>query len=92
MADLKKPEYAEDDCPGHVASEKDPRICARCGVHVESLRPPDDEPDDEYSQMTLEQMVSLENWMYDQDVENCSSDYYDQRMKLVTAIEDRRKR
>lgn len=30
--------YAEDDCPGHVASI-DPKICARCGVHIDSLRP-----------------------------------------------------
>jgi hypothetical protein len=24
-----------DDCPGHVASETNPKVCARCGVHVE---------------------------------------------------------
>lgn len=31
--------YAEEFCPGHVASESDARICGRCGVHVDSLRP-----------------------------------------------------
>jgi len=34
----------EEDCPGHVASEGDPKICGRCGVHIDSLRPPEDEP------------------------------------------------
>lgn len=34
--------YREEDCPGHVSSAKDPKICARCGIHVDSLR--DDEP------------------------------------------------
>ena len=24
------------DCPGHVASERDPKICGRCGTHVEA--------------------------------------------------------
>jgi hypothetical protein len=36
-------EYAEEDCPGHVASELDPKICGRCGVHIDDLRPPDDD-------------------------------------------------
>jgi hypothetical protein len=31
--------YTEDICPGHVASEDDPKICGLCGVHVDSLRP-----------------------------------------------------
>jgi len=30
---------SEDDCPGHVASADDPRVCGRCGVHIDSLRP-----------------------------------------------------
>lgn len=29
----------EEQCPGHVASDVDPRTCGRCGVHVDSLRP-----------------------------------------------------
>jgi hypothetical protein len=28
----------EGDCPGHVASKRDPKICGRCGVHINSLR------------------------------------------------------
>lgn len=36
---IAKPE----DCPGHVASEYNPKICGRCGVHIDSLRPPDDD-------------------------------------------------
>lgn len=31
-----------DLCDGHVASETDKKICARCGTHIDSLRP---EPD-----------------------------------------------
>jgi hypothetical protein len=25
-----------DNCPGHVASAHDPKICDRCGIHVEA--------------------------------------------------------
>lgn len=32
----------EDACPGHVASLDNPKVCARCGVNIESLRPPED--------------------------------------------------
>lgn len=31
----------EQDCRGHVASANDPRVCGRCGVHIDSLRPDD---------------------------------------------------
>jgi hypothetical protein len=34
--------YDEDRCPGHVASEGDPKVCGRCGTHVDSLRPEED--------------------------------------------------
>ena len=35
----------EEACPGHVASANDPKVCGRCGTHIDSLRPPDeDEP------------------------------------------------
>lgn len=39
-----KPEfpYQENDCPGHTAWERDPKICGYCGVHIDSLRPEDD--------------------------------------------------
>lgn len=30
---------SEEDCPGHVASRLDPKICGRCGVHIDSMRP-----------------------------------------------------
>ncbi|MGJ5163208.1 hypothetical protein [Bradyrhizobium sp. HKCCYLR1051] len=30
----------ENACPGHVASPADPKVCGRCGVHIDSLRPP----------------------------------------------------
>jgi hypothetical protein len=33
----------EDDCPGHVASALDPKVCGRCGVHIDSLRPDEDD-------------------------------------------------
>lgn len=29
----------EQSCPGHVASKDDPKVCGRCGVHIDSLRP-----------------------------------------------------
>ena len=33
----------EEACPGHVASHGDPKVCGRCGTHIDSLRPPDEE-------------------------------------------------
>lgn len=30
------------DCPGHVASDSDPRVCRHCGTHVDEYR---DEPE-----------------------------------------------
>ena len=36
-------QFGENDCPGHVASD-DPKVCRHCGTHIDSLRPPDDEP------------------------------------------------
>jgi len=32
----------ENDCPGHVASEADPKVCLHCDTHIDSLRPPED--------------------------------------------------
>jgi hypothetical protein len=32
--------YTEEACPGHVGST-DLKICARCGIHIDSLRPPE---------------------------------------------------
>lgn len=29
----------EQECPGHVGSKHDAKVCARCGVHIDSLRP-----------------------------------------------------
>jgi hypothetical protein len=34
----------ERDCPGHVASDDNPKVCARCGVHIDELRPADEWP------------------------------------------------
>lgn len=31
--------FDEQSCPGHIASERDPKICGRCGTHIDSLRP-----------------------------------------------------
>ena len=36
--------FDEQDCPGHVASNDDPKVCGRCGTHIDSLRPPEDQP------------------------------------------------
>ena len=35
--------FAEEACPGHVASAHDGKICRRCGVHIDSLRPISDQ-------------------------------------------------
>jgi len=32
------PYYAEENCPGHYASRRDPKICGGCGIHVDSLK------------------------------------------------------
>jgi hypothetical protein len=31
-------EYTESNCPGHVASPGNSKICDRCGVHVDAMR------------------------------------------------------
>jgi DNA-directed RNA polymerase subunit RPC12/RpoP len=31
--------FDEQTCPGHIASNLDPKTCARCGVHINSLHP-----------------------------------------------------
>lgn len=30
--------YAPEDCPEHVASDNDPKVCRRCGIHIDELR------------------------------------------------------
>ncbi len=34
----------EEACPGHIASENDPKVCGRCGTHIDSLRLSEDAP------------------------------------------------
>lgn len=36
-------EILEDACSGHLASAADPKVCDRCGIHIDSLRPPEGE-------------------------------------------------
>ena len=36
--------FDEQTCPGHDASKDDPKVCGRCGTHIDELRPPEDEP------------------------------------------------
>lgn len=31
--------FSEEDCPNHVASPDDSKVCGRCGIHIDSLRP-----------------------------------------------------
>lgn len=40
----KRVARAEEECPGHVGSDADPKVCGRCGAHVDGLRAPDDDP------------------------------------------------
>jgi hypothetical protein len=35
--------YDEEACPGHVASRFDRKVCGLCGIHIDSLRPPEDD-------------------------------------------------
>lgn len=35
--------FTEEECPGHVASKTDVKVCGRCGAHIDSLRPPEDD-------------------------------------------------
>lgn len=35
---------SEENCPGHVAAEHDPKVCGRCGVHVDSFLPDEQGP------------------------------------------------
>lgn len=32
----------EGGCIGHVASAADPKVCERCGIHIDELRPPEE--------------------------------------------------
>lgn len=34
---------APDDCPEHVAHRRNPKICGRCGEHIDDLREDDHE-------------------------------------------------
>lgn len=39
----RKPQFiSEERCQGHVASARDAKVCGRCGVHIDSLRPDDE--------------------------------------------------
>jgi predicted HAD superfamily Cof-like phosphohydrolase len=35
--------FSEEMCPGHTASDTDKKVCRHCGIHVDSLRPPEDD-------------------------------------------------
>ena len=35
--------FDEQTCPGHDASKDDPKVCGRCGTHIDELRPSEDE-------------------------------------------------
>jgi hypothetical protein len=37
--------FDEQSCPGHVSVPENPKVCRRCGVHVDSMRPEDEEKD-----------------------------------------------
>lgn len=32
------PKCPEEECPSHIGSEADPKICRHCGIHVDALR------------------------------------------------------
>jgi len=41
---VNEPPFTEETCPGHTASDRNPKICRHCGTHIDSLRPETDEP------------------------------------------------
>ena len=40
----RKIESLQDACPGHVASAANAKVCGRCGIHIDALRPDDNDP------------------------------------------------
>lgn len=48
--------YREEECPGHIASEGNVKVCARCGVHIDDFRPDEWEGD----RLTLPKTQPLE--------------------------------
>ncbi len=42
VAQVGEPINLAGSCPGHVASASDAKVCDRCGVHIDELRPDDD--------------------------------------------------
>ena len=38
-ASVCMPSFDDNSCPGHIASIDNPKICRRCGVHIDTLRP-----------------------------------------------------
>lgn len=45
--------------------------------------------DVEYKDMTIEELKSLEEWMYDMDVAALDNFYYDERIKIILELENR---
>lgn len=45
----KRVARGQDACPGHVASPADRKVCRRCGIHIDELRPDADPTVDVYS-------------------------------------------
>jgi hypothetical protein len=37
--------FDENTCPGHVASDRDAKVCQICGTHIDSMRPDEIETD-----------------------------------------------
>ena len=40
---MQEEELTEESCHGHIASADNPKVCARCGTHIDSLRPLEDD-------------------------------------------------
>lgn len=36
-------QYSENTCPGHVGTKDDNQRCRHCGIHIDELRPPEEE-------------------------------------------------
>ena len=43
-AALRKIESLQDACSGHIASAANAKVCDRCGIHIDALRPDDNDP------------------------------------------------
>ena len=43
IREVMRRDEAAESCPSHIASAFDAKVCGRCGIHIEELRPDEGE-------------------------------------------------